>query len=164
MTMLLGRNRATRNAFLLPEFLILLTIVCILGIALVSLIRGTDQQDRIFAVDHNLSKLRAQLRQYSAEHEGRFPSRLEDLISVSNIRGASRRGREPSTAFPLGPYLQALPENTLSRAVGPARSAVRLIANHPPGAGDVTPHGQGGWLYNPRTGGVWIDHTDRFNR
>ena len=119
---------------------------------------NADADDRVYAARHNLLKLRRLVRQYREDHNGRCPSDLIELTQSSNATGETSGTCEVSVSYPIAPYLQMLPENSISRVAGAQRVLVRRIFHDPPRVSDVTPDSQGGWLYNPQTGRVWIDH------
>jgi hypothetical protein len=95
------------------------------------------------------SNLRSQIELYRWQHHGVNPlSTLIDLTQCTNSRGVV--GQE----FPFGPYLSEIPENPITKS-----AAVRPITSDPPTTEDLTPGG-GGWLYNAKTGNIWLDHPE----
>ena len=92
-----------------------------------------------------------------------MPVNLANLTCEADNDGNSIRGDARPTGQPqIHPYLKTLPENAFSEAISGCRNQVRLIESDPPEAMHVTPGNLGGWLYNPQTGGVWIDHQEYF--
>jgi hypothetical protein len=53
--------------------------------------------------------------------------------------------------------MRQIPDNPFTNL-----NAVKSIGNDPAVVGDVT-GGGGGWLFNPTTGGIFIDHADHFD-
>ena len=149
-----------RRGVSLPETQLLLLLVAVAGSALAALIWGTDSEDDVFAARHNLLKLRRLVGQYRDEHQGRPPADLAHLLQSSNLRGEPSGRPDVSAEFPIARYLWSLPENPLSEGRPALRRSVSRISNHPAQASDVTPGNQGGWLYNPQSGGVWVDHKE----
>lgn len=94
-----------------------------------------------------LTTLRTQIKLYREQHHGVNPrSTLVDLTQCTDSKG------EAGPGFPFGPYLPELPENPLAKS-----SAVKPITSDPADEEDLTPGG-GGWLYNARTGNIWLDY------
>ncbi len=67
----------------------------------------------------------------------------------------SREGKPPEDVT-LALETDGVPDNPLSKSDD--RNYVKRIQSDPPSGRDLSPSGSGGWLYNPRTGGIWADH------
>ena len=124
------------RAATVPEVILLFTTLFVVGAALWAVVLGGDWEDRQLVVEHNLSKLRSTIEEYRLEHGGITPPSLEALTRSTNFDG-KMGGRLPCDNFPLGPYLDSLPENP-------------LVAASP----DEPKIPSSGWLYDPRTGQV----------
>ena len=101
----------------------------------------------------NLSTMRSLLQTYKGQHRGNLPiinasQSLEDVFTNKT----KMDGTVDNTDGIYGPYVLEFPENSYS-----ASNAVKVITNDPPVVGDVTADNAGGWLYNDKTGGIWLD-------
>lgn len=67
----------------------------------------------------------------------------------------SREGKPPVN-LTLALESKEVPDNPVSKSTD--RNFVKRIQSDPPSGRDLSPAGSGGWLYNPQTGGVWVDH------
>ena len=145
------------------ELLVVATFVAGIAAALIPFHVHHEREDARQRTLHNLQEIRSQLRQYYADHQGWMPANLANLMCLTDINGDFIRGdARPVGQTLIHPYLKTLPENAFSEAIPGCRNQVRLIESDPPEAMHVTPGNLGGWLYNPQTGGVWIDHQEYF--
>jgi general secretion pathway protein G len=142
------KKRQRRQAFTLIEVLIVVVILAIVGATVIPQI--TDSTDaKASTVNLNLRTLRSQIQVYRTHHGGSPPSStLAELLASTDSTGAQGIGGN----FPYGPYLREIPRNPISNAKN-----VTIISSDPAQAADVT--GSGGWLYNARTGNIWIDNS-----
>lgn len=101
----------------------------------------------------NLNTLRAQIQLYRAQHNSLMPSAtLVELTNSTNQAGMVGTG----ASYPLGPYLIAIPENPFSSS-----NTVTAITSSPAVTSDVTGDG---WLYNAKTGEVWINDATLYTK
>jgi general secretion pathway protein G len=143
------RTAATRTAFTLIEVLIVVVIMAILAATIIPQFTDSTKDAKTSTVRFNLSTLRSQIELYRTHHNGLAPSgTLAELLTSTDATGATGSGAN----YPYGPYLKEVPTNPYSNA-----KTVKVITNDPAQAGDVT--GNGGWLYNSTTGGIWIDNS-----
>lgn len=141
-----------RRGFTLIEVLIVVVIMATLAGVVLPQFQDSALDARTNTTRYNLRMLREQIQLYSNEHDGRKPATLEALAQQTNLQGAVGT----TSAFPYGPYLNAVPENSLTGSV-----VVRATSTSPPvaasGADDA------GWFYHAAGGGVWIDHPEHFS-
>jgi general secretion pathway protein G len=146
-------KRSTRSAFTLVEVLIVVVIMAILAATIIPQFTSSTNDAKASTSVFNLHTMRSQIELYKANHNGNLPSAtLAELIASTDADGTVGTG----AAFPFGPYMRTIPENPFTNS-----SVVKAITNDPAAVGDVT-SGNGGWLYNATTGGLWIDHADYF--
>ena len=127
----------------IPEIIGIFAMIGILCGAIVPHLLQTHEASQLSKLRFNLKKLRQKIDDYR-NRQGRPPVRLADALV----------DEEDSPR---------LPDNPLSNAFEGHRNRVKKIDSDPPLVGDVTDSGMGGWLYNPRTGGVWPDHLDHLS-
>jgi hypothetical protein len=143
-----------------PLLAILIGLSFALGIPLREMTAGDVTAERL---DHSarlaVQELRAAVHEYRQEH-GAWPGRVpgigtpdgrwlnRQLTRASNREGATER--ETQSDFPFGPYLPGgLPRN-------PVNGRNDVTAVDPTGAQPAA-DGTSGWLYDARTGEVWIN-------
>ena len=156
-------KRSGRPGTWFMEVVIVATFVAGIAGVLMPFCAHTEREDARQRTLHNLQKIRSQVRQYSVDHQGRMPANLDSLTCVTDIDGNPIHGdARQADQTQIHAYLKTLPENAFSEAIAGHRNQVRLVESDPPEAIHITPGNLGGWLYNPRTGGVWIDHHEYF--
>jgi type II secretion system protein G len=140
--------RTPRSAFTLIEVLIVVVIMAILAATIIPQFTDSSKDAKASAVKFNLHTLRSQIELYRTQHNGTPPSAtLIELTQSTDSSGAAGTGPN----YPYGPYIRQVPVNPFTN-----KNTITTITNDPAQASDVT--GNGGWLYNPTTGGIWIDH------
>jgi general secretion pathway protein G len=148
------RASSPRNAFTLIEVLIVVVIMAILAAAIIPQFTDSTKDAKLGNARFNVQTLRSQIELYRSHHKGLTPgSTLAELVSTTDITGARGAG----AAFPYGPYLPHIPTNPYNDS-----AAIKIINSDPAQSADVT--GNGGWLYNPSTGGIWLDHATYYNQ
>jgi general secretion pathway protein G len=146
------KNRVLRSAFTLVEVLIVVVIMAILAATIIPQFTDSAKDAKASTAKFNLHTLRSQIELYRTQHNGVLPSAtLAELLASTNATGGQGTGAD----YPYGPYLRQLPMNPFTNS-----TTITVITNDPAQAGDVT--GNGGWLYNTTTGGIWIDNADHF--
>ena len=136
-----------RTGFTLVEVLIVVTIMAILAGAIIPQFINSAADAKASTNKLNLRMMRSQIALYGSQHNNAPPSgTLIELLKSTNANGS--QGTGPN--FPYGPYLREIPVNAATNS-----ASVKVITNNPAAAADVT--SGGGWLYNPTTGGIWID-------
>ncbi len=140
------------RAFTLVEVMIVVVVLAIIAGAVIPQFQDSTKNAKSNTTKFNLRMLREQLQVYANEHEGRKPTTLAALTMQTNSSGATGS----TSAFPYGPYVIALPVNSLTDS-----NVVRAAANNPPAA--ATGADDAGWLYHAASGGVWIDDADLLN-
>jgi prepilin-type N-terminal cleavage/methylation domain-containing protein len=140
-----------RSAFTLVEILIVVVIMAVLAATIIPSFSNSVADAKVNTATFNLNTLRSQIEHYRAEHDGKVPTgtTLPELFAKTDKDGAVGTG----VTHVYGPYLRAIPENTISGS-----KAVKLVTGAAAAPGDVTASNAGGWLYNATTGGIWIDH------
>ena len=97
----------------------------------------------------NVHTLRSQIELYKSQHDGEVPTAtLQELTSRTQADGTL------DTSGPYGPYLRAIPDNPFN-----GKNTVKTITA-PATASDTT--GNDGWLYDPTTGDIYIDHDPEY--
>lgn len=152
----MNRSKPTRSkprsAFTLVEILIVVVIMAILAATIIPQFTDSTKDAKSSTGKFNLHTLRSQIQLYRAHHEGAAPGNdLLELMDTTDVDGTIGTG----ASYPFGPYISEVPTNPFTNS-----STVVEIINDPAVVGDVT--GTGGWLYNPTTGGIWIDHADHY--
>jgi len=141
-----------KSGFTLVEVLIVVVIMAILAATIIPQFTDSTSDAKASTTKFNLHTLRSQIELYKTQHNGVVPSgTLVELTKSTDIDGAQGTGAN----YPYGPYIRQLPDNPFNNS-----AAVTVITNDPAVAGDVT--GNGGWLYNATTGGIWIHHADHY--
>lgn len=138
-----------QTGFSLVEVLIVIVLMSVLaGIVVQNFLTITGDADLKLAL-HNLGVFRGTIELYRGQHNGGLPSdSLQELLRATNVAGEI--GSPPEHA--LGPYLSDIPGNPLTKS-----SRVTVINTNRPTQSDTT---GGGWLYNPVSGRLWLDHAD----
>ena len=143
-----SRNRRSRQAFTLVEVLIVVVIMAVLAATIIPQFTNSTTDAKESTVLFNLHTMRSLIELYKSQHNGATPgANLDELISSTDKPGAVGTG----AAFPYGPYLQKIPQNPFTDS-----STVAQPTSVPPAA---TVSGAG-WLYDPASGQIWINHTD----
>lgn len=147
-----------RSGFTLVEVLIVVVIMAILAATIIPQFSDSSKDAKESNLVFNLHTLRSQIELYKSQHDGRVPEAtdpvLEELFNKTNALGVI-----DATDSQYGPYVRDIPDNPFS-----ASKAVKAVGNNPPGVGDVTANNAGGWLYHIASGGIWIDHSDYFDK
>ncbi len=148
-----------RRGLTLVELLIMAVMMAVL-VAVVIPQFGTSTDDtRKISAEYHLSTVRSLIAAYRSQHEGGLPvvNRTQRLAEILTSK-TTLDGTVDSLAGGYGPYLPEFPENSFSGS-----SEVKLITTDPPMATDVTVGNEGGWLYNPSTGRIWLDRNPGFD-
>ncbi len=147
----------TKPGFTLVEILIVVVILGIIAGIIVPSFSDVTTVSRESNLKENLSKIRAQIQVYRAQH-GDWPdgaSFTDQMLKYTNFQGQVADQR--SAEFHYGPYLEQMPVNPVS-GDNAVRSSNDPAQYYPPGDAD------GGWWYNETTGRFYADltgiHTD----
>jgi len=147
-------NTTKKSAFTLIEILIVVVIMAVLAATIIPQFTDSSDDAKESTALFNLSTLRSQVELYKAQHGGALPG--DDLAKLTSKTTADGT---VSASGEYGPYLPALPENTISGS-----KAVKVITGSAPAAGDVTADDAGGWIFSSSTGGVWLDHSTHYTK
>jgi prepilin-type N-terminal cleavage/methylation domain-containing protein len=147
------RAHLPRSAFTLIEVLIVVVIMALLAAVIIPQFSDSTKDAKLGNARFNVQTLRSQLELYRSHHDGLTPDGvLSQLLTSTDIAGAKGGGAN----YPYGPYLKQIPTNPFNDS-----ASIKVITNDPAQSADVT--GSGGWLYNPSTGGIWIDNATYYN-
>jgi general secretion pathway protein G len=104
----LPRHRKSRRGFTLVEILIVVIILGILAAIVIPQFTNASQNARESSLQSTLQTLRSQIQLYKLQHGDVLP----DLVTDWNPLTASTSYGNPSQTF--GPYMQAIPVNTMN--------------------------------------------------
>ena len=164
-------RQAAAKGFTLIELLIVVIIIAILAAIAIPQFANTTDDAEEGAVSANLSTVRSALELYRVQHSGAYPSAVtavptaagacttaggtagtgaansvqaftEQLTTFSNAAGGTCTVAAPLGGFVLGPYLRAIPQETMSNP--PSANVVITSTN-----AFVDPTAEtGGWAFN----------------
>jgi type II secretory pathway pseudopilin PulG len=126
-----------RTGISLPEVIGVFAMLVVLSTAITPHLRQVREASRLSKLRFNLQKLRKRIDDYRNRNGGHPPAELEDAFEDSPTE---------------------IPENPFSNSYAGMRNRTKKIDSDAPLPRQVTASGFGGWLYNPRTGGIWADH------
>lgn len=138
-----------RNAFTLIEILIVVVIMAILAATIIPQFTDSTADAEVATVEFNLNTMRAQIELFKAQHGGTPPAYDATNTTITELTTATTYSGNS-----YGPYMVAIPENTITGS-----NAVAVSAANPIAAATGT---TGGWIYNATTGELRIDHTAHF--
>lgn len=144
-------RRRCHAAFTLVEVLIVVVIMAVLAATIIPQFTNSTNDAKDSTVLFNLHSMRSLIELYKSQHNGRAPGAdLQELTSSTDRAGNVGTG----AAYPYGPYLQKIPVNPFTDS-----NTVAQPSSVPPSS---TVSGAG-WLYDPATGQIWINHADYLN-
>jgi len=142
------------SGFTLVEVLIVVVIMAVLAATIIPQFSNSTADAKAGTCEFNLHTLRSQIELYKSQHDGVTPTAtLVELTSTTNKEGTVGTG----SGFVYGPYIKELPSNSFTNTNG-----VVAITAATATSTDVTTNG--GWLYHPASGSVYIDHADHFTK
>ncbi len=129
------RRRREEEGFTLIELLIVMALLGVLVAVLLPKYQDLTPEAKIAATQQNLESIRSAVLIYASKNQGAapFPAHLDSLVSDG--------------------YLRRMPVEKIS---GSTAVDVQSAAND----GSLTSDNGGGWIYNPTTGGVYVNVTD----
>jgi len=146
---------ARRIGFTLIEILIVVVILGILAAIVIPQFSNASQTARENTLRDELRYLRTQILVYQAQHNDVSPGYptgsasvpteaafLDQMTNFSNQFSATN-ATFSATLFPYGPYLSAMPPNSVN-----SKTKVTVIPNN---ASFPLPDGTGGFIYQPQT-------------
>ena len=150
--------RRSPNAFSLLELVILVMILGIIAaIAIPRMSRGSAGAQEA-ALKANLRVLRDAIDRYAAEHDGKFPAILTALTKYTDAAGAVSDTK--TSTYIYGPYIHRIPPCPTGPRIGETGWAA--AGTDPPTVVSNTP--TVGWLYDPATGGVWVNDVNHLDK
>ena len=136
------------SAFTLVEVLIVVVIMAVLAATIIPQFTNSTQDAEASTVLFNLNTMRSIIELYKSQHNGLPPSAdLSELTTTTDRSGNKGTG----ASYPYGPYLQKIPDNPLTDS-----NVVAQPTSVPP----TTTVDGAGWLYDPASGQIWINHAD----
>ncbi len=137
--------------FSLVELVVVIVIMGILAaIAIPRLNRGARRAGAS-ALKADLASLRRAVELYAAEHEGKYPTQMSQMMAWSDRTGLLvATAKDVGQKIVFGPYLQEMP----ALPVGSRKGATGVYETV--NIGDVPPQGTAskGWWFNSATGDV----------
>lgn len=147
------------QGFTLVEVLIVVVIMAVLAAVVIPQFGASTDDARKSTTEFNLSTMRSLIQTYRGQHGGALPVINGSQTLPDTLTNKTKPdGTVDATNGVYGPYLLEFPDNSFSGS-----NAVKIIANDPAAAGDVTAGNTGGWLYNSTTGGIWLDRSPGFD-
>lgn len=120
----------------LPEVIGIFAMLGVLCVTIAPHVINVREASQLSRLRFNLQKLRKRIDDYRNRH-GQPPKNLEQAFADAT---------------------EALPVSPVSNSVEGRRNRVKRIDSDPPLEDHFTNSGMGGWLYNPKTGGIWADN------
>ena len=114
--------------------------------------RVSPEQQKQATAEFDLARLRCVVQSYRAEHGGLLPKLGSERGYLECLCQRTAADGRTSATGNCGPYLAQLPENPFTGS-----REFRLTDRTQLTPGEITPDNRGGWLYNERTGQVWLD-------
>ncbi|MFO7769110.1 MAG: prepilin-type N-terminal cleavage/methylation domain-containing protein [bacterium] len=129
------RRQREEEGFTLIELLIVMALLGVLVAVLLPKYQDLTPEAKIAATQQNLESIRSAVLIYASKNQGAtpYPDHLDSLVAQGYLRRMPVEKISGSTEVDLQ---SAGNDNTLS------------------------PNDDGGWLYNPTTGGVYVDVVD----
>ncbi|MBC7854000.1 MAG: type II secretion system protein [Pirellulaceae bacterium] len=138
-----------RSAFTLVEILIVVVILAILAAAVIPQFSDSTNDAKNSTSLFNLNTFRSQIAIYRAQHGGLVPTGA-DAAAITVQLTSKTNGDGTTTGTPtLGPYLQAIPNNTA--VVDTTKQALIKVVIVDPTANDAA----FGWIYNKANGNIF---------
>lgn len=146
-----------RAGLTLIDVLVVAVIAAVLAAVVVPQLRAPAEDDRLRTAEYHLATMRGAVETYRNEHQGLTPAhdRCTDLLAALTVPS-----RDDGTIDPTGecgPYLPKVLENPFT-----GETRVRTTDQTRLEREDVS-QTSGGWLYNPKTGQVFLDSDPGFD-
>ena len=139
-----------KKGFTLVEILIVVIILGILAAIVIPQFTEASNEARVSNLRTNLQTIRSQLLLYKTQHLEKYPTDfVPQMTTYSNAAGETDAA--PSSDYPFGPYLQAIPQNPFTGS-----NTIDVSATLP-----KTDIG-GGWWFSSVTGEFRADLPDTF--
>jgi general secretion pathway protein G len=145
-------RRTHKGGFTLVEILIVVIILGILAAIVIPQFTSASQDARKNSLTSQLQTLRSQIELYKLQHLDQMPPSLSGGTATPWVelinKTKSDNSTGTSTAFPFGPYLQAVPSNPLNTLTD-----VTVVTSDP--AGGAAVGGGKGFVVNSNNGKIW---------
>ncbi len=144
-----------RSAFTLVEILIVVVILAILAAAVIPQFSDSTNDAKNSTSLFNLNTFRSQIAIYRAQHGGLNPTGADAAAITAQLVGKTNADGTTTGTPTIGPYLQAIPNNTA--VVNPAVQNLLKVVTADPTANDAA----FGWIYNKANGNIFsaVDYT-----
>ena len=152
-------RRTRKGGFTLVEILIVVIILGILAAIVIPQFTSASQDARKNSLTSQLQTLRSQIELYKLQHLDKLPLGLNgaagsttaavawnELINKTDENGSTGT----TTAYPFGPYLQAVPSNPLNGDTGVFIATADVTGGAASGAGTTD-----GFVLNKSNGKIW---------
>lgn len=141
----MSRPSRSLSGFTLVEVLIVAAVLGILAWVVAPQFSSAASDVRASSLTTRLSAVRGALELYKIQHGGKYPAMrtfVDQLMLASRNDGTT--ASSGAEGYPLGPYLQSIPDNPSTRT--------NTIGNGPLGSS--------AWYYNELTGEFRANDTD----
>ena len=163
------RNRR-QAGFTLVELIIVIIILAILAAVAIPMFTGSTQDAKEAALKTDLATLRNQIRLYFHQHLDVYPGAVSQADGTTAVTGANadaafvaqmtqwtdatgKASATQSSAYPFGPYLQAIPANALP-AAATVTAGTEATVDITVDLGVIAADGATGWKASSKTGNI----------
>lgn len=145
-----------KHGFTLVELMIVVAILGILAAIVLPEVQAHTVQAKEAAVKDTLHSVRVQIQLYKLQHNGLAPGYIGtaqampsvfgyQLTGTSSLTGLAVATKVPSTTYPFGPYISAMPVNPYN-SLATIKMVAAATTDFSTAADNTT-----GWLYQKET-------------